>query len=145
MSLNFDFAFPFSSIVVCATMPSGATSQPLIISAALMGRGSCQPRSTSSFNISISFASWPCADLWLPRARLAVTSAMRSASAMSRSGNSAPLEMRSWNFGQSGCNESKGASSSAGRNSDPGVMELNGCAARAASRSSACFRSTARL
>jgi hypothetical protein len=27
---------------------------------------------------------------------------------ISRSGNAAPVEMRSWNFGQSGCSESRG-------------------------------------
>ena len=63
VSLSFSIEFPFSSIDVCATIPRGATSHPLISKAASRGSGSCQPLEASSFSMDINFASWPRADL----------------------------------------------------------------------------------
>ena len=88
----------------------------LILKVATFGRGSCQPLATSPLSMAISFALWPRADLWLPLARLARTSARRYSSAISRRGNSAPSGMRSWMRDQSGCAERSGARSSGGRN-----------------------------
>ena len=108
---------PPSSIVVCATIPNGATSQPGIISAASFGCGRCQPLSASPFNMDICECSW--------FARLARTDENRSSSGMSSNGNAAPSVMRSANRPHSGCEDKRGAKRCAGRNSDPNVRVLN--------------------
>ena len=63
VSRSFGFRTPPSSIVHCATTPSGATSQPGNSTAASLGSGSCHPLDTSSLSMMASLALWPRADL----------------------------------------------------------------------------------